>query len=121
VSLLWPLGLLALLVVPLAAAAYWIVCDGLDVDFMRHRSLGKKLMGLNVVRVDGRPMDIETSARRNWMFALSWFYYPAGWILSLLLSLALLVIFIYEVYKVFSEPDAHRWGDELAGTRVYGV
>lgn len=100
------------------AAAYWIVSDGLDLEFMYRRSLGKKLLGLNVVRMDGRPMDIESSARRNWMFALSWFYYPATWILGLIISLVALVIFVYEVYKVLTEPDGHRWGDELAGTRV---
>jgi len=111
----------ASLIGALAAGTYWIVCDGLEVEFMRHRSLGKKLIGLDVIRTDGAPMNIETSARRNWMFAIGWFTYPFGAILGLLISLAALVLFVYEVYKVFTEPDAHRWGDELAGTRVVEV
>ena len=30
----------------LAAAAYWLIRDGLALDFMDHRSVGKKLMDL---------------------------------------------------------------------------
>jgi len=109
---------LASLIGALAAGAYWLVSDGLELEFMRHRSLGKRVMGLAVVRADGGTMDIETSARRNWMFAIGWFSQPFGFGLGALVSLAALGLFIYEVYKVLTEDDGHRWGDEIAGTRV---
>lgn len=101
----------------LAAAAYWIVSDGLEWAFLRHRSLGKRLLGLQVVGV-GRRMDLEASARRNWMFALGGFTNPAGWILSLVLALTVLIILIYEIYNLLNNPGGRRWGDHLAGTRV---
>jgi uncharacterized RDD family membrane protein YckC len=109
---------LAALVGAIVAGAYWLVCDGLELDFMRHRSLGKRLLGLAVIRSDGRPMDIEASVRRNWMFAIGWFSQPFGFGLGMLVSLAALGLLVYEIYKVLTEPDGHRWGDELAGTRV---
>ena len=53
------------------ATAYWLLRDGMDVEFMDHRSLGKKLMKLRPVMLDGSPVDMATSAKRNWMFALA--------------------------------------------------
>ncbi len=108
----------------LAAAAYLLVSDGLDVDFMQRRSLGKKMMNLDVRRLDGAAMDIETSARRNWMFVLGYLssaftYRAAG--LAWLISLAGLGLFIYEVYRVITSDDGRRWGDELAETEVVKV
>ena len=52
------------------ATAYWLLRDGMDVEFMDHRSLGKKLMKLRPVMLDGSPVDMASSAKRNWMFAL---------------------------------------------------
>ena len=106
----------------LVAAAYWLVCDGLELDFMKQRSLGKKLMKLRLVRNDGMPMDIEASAKRNWMFTISYFYsafmFGIGFSLATIVSLAAFAIFVYEVYKVLTDPAGRRWGDELAGTTV---
>jgi uncharacterized RDD family membrane protein YckC len=51
----------------LIGAAYMLTRDGFEFDFMDHRSLGKKLMKLRPVRLDGKPVDIETSMRRNWV------------------------------------------------------
>ena len=45
----------------IAATAYWLIRDGLDVDFMDHRSIGKKVMKLRPVTLDGQPMDIAVS------------------------------------------------------------
>lgn len=112
---------LASLLGAIVAGAYWLVCDGLELEFMRHRSLGKRLLGLGVVRKDGGTMDIEASVRRNWMFAIGWFSQPLGLGLGMLVSLLALGLFVYEVYKVLTEDDGHRWGDELAGTRVIEV
>ena len=111
-------GLLSSTLGGLISAAYFLVRDGLEFDFMDRRSIGKQIMKLRPVKLDGSPMDLEASMRRNWMFALgglaSGFAFGLGWILSV----AGAIIFFYEVYKVFSEPDGRRWGDEIAGTRV---
>lgn len=105
----------------LVAAAYLLVSDGLDVDFMKQRSIGKKMMNLDVRRLDGRPMDIETSARRNWMFVVGYlsqaFTFRAPGLASLI-SVVALGLFIYEVYRVVTADDGRRWGDELAETEV---
>ncbi len=108
----------------LVGAAYWIVRDGLDVEFMRLRSLGKKVMKLNVVRLDGKPMDLETSFRRNWMFGLGalttiLLYIPfLGWAMIPVVGLIALGIGLFEIYKVVTDPAGRRWGDNMAGTKV---
>jgi uncharacterized RDD family membrane protein YckC len=108
----------------LAATVYVLVRDGLDIDVMRHRSLGKVVMKLAVVRDDGAPMDVATSFRRNWPLAfaslsvLLLFIPILGWFLIPFVILAGLVLVIVEIVKVLTAPDGRRWGDELAGTRV---
>ena len=108
----------------LAGTAYVLFRDGLDVDFMRGRSLGKVVMKLALVRDDGGPLDLMTSFRRNWTLAftsltvLLIFIPILGWILIPFAVLAGLVLLVIEVVKVFAAPDGRRWGDELAGTRV---
>ena len=117
-------GIISSILGGIVAAAYWVVRDGLDVDFMKHRSLGKKVMKLNVVRLDGKPMDLETSVKRNWMFGFGaissiLIYIPIlGWILIIVGSLIALCIGLYECYKVLTDKEGRRWGDELAGTKV---
>ena len=117
-------GIISSILGGIVAAVYWVVRDGLDVDFMKHRSLGKKVMKLNVVRLDGKPMDLETSVKRNWMFGFGaissiLIYIPIlGWILILVGSLIALCIGLYECYKVLTDKEGRRWGDELAGTKV---
>ena len=54
----------------LLAGAYWLLRDGLEFEFMKYRSVGKHLMKLRLVKPDGSPVDIVTSVKRNWMFAL---------------------------------------------------
>lgn len=106
----------------LAATGYWLVRDGLDVDFMPHRSLGKKLMGLRPVTLDGHPVDLATSAMRNWPLALGGIvqillFIPfVGWLLMLPVALIALAIGVIEVVLVF--VDGRRIGDRTGGTRV---
>lgn len=108
----------------LAGTAYVLFRDGLDIDFMRGRSLGKVVMKLALVRDDGGPLDLMTSFRRNWtlaftsLTALLIFIPLLGWILIPFAVLAGLVLLVVEVVKVFASPDGRRWGDEFAGTRV---
>ncbi|MFN3414252.1 MAG: RDD family protein [Thermoanaerobaculum sp.] len=58
------------------AALYILLRDGLDVEFMDKRSIGKKLMKLRPVRLDGQPMDPVTSAKRNLPLAASFGSFP---------------------------------------------
>lgn len=121
VALIVPGWLTGALLGAVAAGAYLLVCDGLDVEFMRRRSLGKKVMGLNVVRVDGGAMDPATSARRNWMFTLGYFGQALTggvWGVAALLSLVGFGLLVYETYRVVTDPAGRRWGDELGATRV---
>lgn len=115
----------------LAGAAYWLVRDGLEFDFADRRSVGKKVMKLRPVRLDGRPMDIETSAKRNWMFALGAIFGLLGLIpvLGLILALVLIVpvslaafgLSLFELFKVITDPKGRRLGDTMGGTQVIEV
>jgi uncharacterized RDD family membrane protein YckC len=108
----------------LAGIAYVLFRDGLDIEFMHRRSLGKKLMKLTVVRTDGLPMDPMTSARRNWplvfgSLAQLLVYIPViGWILIPFVVIAGVVLVIIEIVRVLTSPDGRRIGDGYAGTKV---
>jgi uncharacterized RDD family membrane protein YckC len=111
----------------IAGAAYLVCRDGLEVDFMDRRSLGKKIMKLRPVRLDGQPMDLETSARRNWMWGIGaiislLLYIPIiGWVLIPVVAIVAIAIGLYEVYKVITDDEGRRWGDEMADTKVVEV
>lgn len=108
----------------LAGIAYMLFRDGLDIEFMQRRSLGKKLMKLTVVRTDGQPMDLAASARRNWplvfgSLAQILIFVPViGWILIPFVLIAGAVFVIIEIVRVLTNPEAKRLGDGYAGTRV---
>ncbi len=108
----------------IVGAIYMVVRDGLDVEFIQNRSLGKKVMGLRPVRLDGRPVDLEASFRRNWMFGIgaltsTLLYVPIiGWLLIPFVALISLSIGIYETYLVLTDAQGRRWGDRLADTKV---
>lgn len=103
----------------LVAGGYMIIRDGLDLDFMKQRSLGKQLMKIRPVRLDGKPMDLEASIKRNWMFGVSYFGSVAFLgVVGSLIGLAAGVVILYECYKVLTDPAGRRWGDELAATKV---
>lgn len=111
----------------IVGTVYIVIRDGLDVDFMPNRSLGKKIMNLQPIRLDGAKVDLETSLRRNWMFGLGaltslLIYIPiVGWILIPIIGLVALGIGIYEIYLVITDAEGRRWGDRLAGTKVIEV
>jgi uncharacterized RDD family membrane protein YckC len=108
----------------IVGGAYLVVRDGVEVGPLRFRSVGKYVMGLDLVRLDGRPMTLETSVQRNWMLGLSsvagaFIVVPiVGGALASLLSLAGLGLIVYEIYNVFSDPEGRRWGDRLGNTKV---
>ena len=108
----------------LVAAAYILLRDGLELDFMDRRSIGKKLLGLRPVRLGGQPMDVMTSVKRNLPFAIGalgavFMIIPIlGWIVAILLGLVAMVVAVLEMIFVFTDAAGRRMGDKLAGTQV---
>ncbi len=108
----------------LVGAAYLVSRDGLDVEFANKRSIGKKIMQLRPIRIDGQPMDIATSVKRNWMFGLGavlqflLFIPILGWLLMIPVGLAAMALGLLELYKTLTDPDQRRFGDHWAGTQV---
>ncbi|MDX1546388.1 MAG: RDD family protein [Rhodothermales bacterium] len=105
----------------LVGAAYMLVRDGMELDFMDRRSIGKKVMKLRPVRLDGQAMDLSASARRNLPFAIG----PAimiipilGWVLGPIVAL---VIGLIEVVLVLTDAEGRRLGDKWADTKVVEV
>src|SRR5512139_2377715 len=67
------------------------------------QSLGKKIMGVRVVHLDGRPISYVDSSFRNVLF-----------IVYLLMPLAIAV----EAVAAFRQPERRRLGDRIARTCV---
>lgn len=108
----------------LVGGIYLIGRDGFEFGPLHFRSVGKYVMGLGLVRRDGRPVTLETSVQRNWMLGLSsvaslFVIVPiVGGALASLLSLGGLGLILFEIYNVFNDPAGRRWGDRLGNTRV---
>lgn len=106
---------------------YILLRDGLDIEFMDKRSIGKKLMKLRPVRLDGQPMDPITSVKRNLPFCVGlvgtifWVIPILGWIVAVLFGLVGLVLGIIELVLVLTDPEGRRMGDKLAETKVVEV
>ena len=85
-----------------------------------------KLLKLSVINIDDKTagIDYTTSAKRNWMFALGpmmlfFIFIPIlGWIIDIILGIAVFVLIIIEVIKIFSDEKGIRLGDKWAGTMV---
>ena len=111
----------------IVGVAYVLLRDGLDYEFMDKRSIGKKIMKLRPVRLDGKPMDMRTSVMRNLPLTLGslaqilLFVPILGWILVPFVLIAGIVVVIIEIVRVFNDPEGRRWGDQLAGTKVIVV
>ena len=84
------------------SAAHRLVRDVLDVEFMDHRSLGKKLLKLRPVTLDGAPLHIVTSVKRNWPFRFAGYstvllFIPVlGWLLLVPVGLFALMVVVIE-------------------------
>lgn len=108
-------------------AIYLVVRDGFELGPIHFRSVGKHLMGLGLVRLDGKPMTLETSLLRNWMFGLGIIAgilaaVPiVGGLIAPLVTLGGFGIILYEVYNVFVSSSGRRWGDRLGNTKVVQV
>lgn len=108
----------------LLAMTYWLVRDGLETELMDQRSLGKRLLKIRPVRLDGAPTDVTDSIRRNWMFSPTGViqYLGIGFGFGLLLAVPLAILWLMfagvEVYLVLTDPEGRRVGDKIAGTVV---
>jgi uncharacterized RDD family membrane protein YckC len=105
----------------LIGAAYFLLRDGFEFDFMDHRSLGKKLMKLRPVLLDGGKVDLVVSIKRNWILAIPsvLMIIPVfGWIAAPFIGLAIGII---EFVLVITDPEGRRMGDKIAGTKVIEV
>ena len=118
----------AICIIPLIGGiigtAYMLLKDGLDYEFMDKRSIGKKMMKLRPVTLDGKEVDIHVSFKRNWMLALGvlimfLLVIPIfGWILIPFVALVSLVLGIIEIIFIISKEDGRRLGDKIANTQV---
>ncbi|MCP9439643.1 MAG: RDD family protein [Nitrospira sp.] len=95
----------------LSGLAYLLIADG----FAGGKSIGKRLVGLETVRVDGGgPVGFKESIIRNVPFgcaqialAIPW----VGW-------LAALAIVVFESLLIIGNEQGRRLGDEVARTQV---
>ena len=103
-------------IAPLIGVTYILISDGL----FQGRSLGKKLVGLQVViERDGLlPCNFKHSTLRNLpigvvaLFLVIPFW---GWVLFFTLGLVILGV---EAYQIYQDPSGLRLGDLIAETRV---
>ncbi|MFB6274195.1 MAG: RDD family protein [Salinibacter sp.] len=108
----------------IVGGVYLVVRDGLEIGPLHFRSVGKYMMGLDLERLDGAPVTLETSVQRNWMLGVSsvagvFVAVPiVGGALASLLSFVGLGLILLEVYNVATDPAGRRWGDRFGNTRV---
>ena len=106
------------------AALYILFRDGFDIEFMDHRSIGKRIMRLRPLTDDGAPVTLRVSAARNWplvvtSLAVVLLLIPLlGWLLIPLAWVAGLILLLIEGFLTVTDDGGRRWGDRLAGTRV---
>jgi uncharacterized RDD family membrane protein YckC len=121
----WVIAWIIAIIIPfiggLIGAAYMLLRDGFEINFMDHRSLGKKLLKLRPVTLDGSPVDIAVSVKRNWVFAIGpvLMIFPViGWVLG---SIVGFIIGLVEIILVLTDEEGRRMGDKLANTKVVEV
>ena len=115
----------------LLACAYWLLRDGLDINGLNQRSLGKAALGLRPATLDGQHLDITTSIRRNCMLGgasmastiapIAFFLPVIGMLFFGLVLFAALMVFAVELVTMLVDVEHRRLGDKLAGTRVIRV
>jgi len=107
-------------------ALYMLLRDALPIEALEYKSIGKKLLNLSVVNTanPSAKVDYAASAKRNWMFALGpimlfLIFIPiVGWILDILIGIAVFVLVVIEIIKIFADENGIRLGDKMADTMV---
>ncbi len=113
----------------LLGGAYMLVRDGLNMDFADGRSIGKKLMKLRAERLDGGPMTMEGSIRRNWPLGAFYLLYGLGALFGGLgiysiaglfgiIGWAASLLTIVEAVLVLTDKDGRRLGDKMGETQI---
>lgn len=107
----------------LVGAAYTLTKDALVYEITKdaswkNRSIGKKLLGLEVVTLGGGDLDLAGSAKRNITLAVGSLIAVvplAGWVAGGVLGGILGII---ECVLVLVDPQGRRIGDRIANTQV---
>ncbi len=107
----------------LLGAAYLLLRDALvyeltKVESWRGKSVGKRLVNLEVVALDGERLTWERSAKRNLPLALGSIALWLPPLLRELLTLAAAALILMEFVLVLSDPRGRRLGDKWANTEV---
>lgn len=107
----------------LVSIAYMLTRDAIMYEFTkqddwRNRSIGKKLMGIEVVRLDGSQVDFTAAIRRNIPLSIGNIIaiIPIiGWILGGLIGF---IFGIIELILALTDKDGRRLGDRWGNTQV---
>lgn len=107
----------------LVGAVYTLTKDALVYEITKdgswkNRSIGKRLLGLEVVTLGGGDLDLAASAKRNITLAagsLIAVVPVAGWVAGGVLGGILGII---ECVLVLADPQGRRMGDRIANTQV---
>ncbi len=97
---------------------YSLVADGLPFKKMKGQSIGKKIMGLQVISEDGVKSDLKASIIRNIPIGFVTFLMIIpfwGWILGFLVGIPLWLI---EISLIARADRRQRLGDVMAETVV---
>ena len=95
---------------------YILTRDGFEYDFMKYRSIGKQLMKLRPVIVDGGQMSIMTSVRRNWTLVFGslaqvLIFIPIiGWLLIPIVGIVGAILGIVEIVLVLTNDEGRPLG-----------
>ena len=104
---------------PLMGFLYSLFADGIHYRQFQGQSVGKKVMGLQVINTKRKgPASYRDSALRNAPIGVATFFaiIPLwGWLILALIGLPLMVM---EVYLMLSVETGHRLGDVMGDTEV---
>ena len=107
----------------LVSAVYLLTKDAIAFEItknpdFKNRSLGKKVMGLEVVSFDGSDIDWTISLKRNLPLAIGSAFgiVPIiGWVVGGIIEFVMVIV---EAVLVISDDKGRRLGDRWANTQV---
>lgn len=106
---------------------YFLLRDALPIPSLKHGSLGKKLMKLELLKDNHQPLNVFDSLKRNWPLVFGLLTDPlslmgeAGLILVPFFVVAAVAFTMLELTLALINPDGKRLGDRLAKTTVAEV